>query len=86
MRAVAAETSSMRFQDRVKAEAARVADLSDMINGKNATIDSLRQYADGLVKREQTAKTRVAMLEDRLVSMVVRGEPDQGGEGEPNER
>ena len=39
-----------------------VANLEDSIAGKNAALDSLRQYADGLVKREATAEDRMAVL------------------------
>ena len=39
---------------------------ADRIEGKNATLGSLRQYADGLVKREQAALERVKELDAKI--------------------
>ncbi len=48
----------------------RVASLIDSIDGKNATLDSLRRYADGLIKREQAALVRVADLEKKYSRLL----------------
>ncbi len=50
----------------------RVANLTDSIAGKNATLDSIRQYADGLIKREQAALECVAELEKKYNQLLDR--------------
>lgn len=56
----------------------RVANLSDSIDGKNATLNSIRQYADGLIKREKAALDRVAELEHSVADAIEQIEAIQG--------
>jgi hypothetical protein len=42
---------------------ALINDLRDRLDGKNGALDSLRQYCDGLIKREQAALERIRELE-----------------------